>query len=177
MLEIITQKLNTSWLDEKLKIVEQIQDWTSANLAQFSIDKMKEKKILDTIKNKNFTISELSKLISDIKTEEIREEFDSYLEIIIYYEKKIIKYLISKWLLDNNKFDQEIKFNFKWTKFKWMDENLLIFLERYNLNKWVFFNELDEVKDEDAEYIFTIFIWKEKKEFYIKDMQISEKKK
>lgn len=173
------EQINTinplSWLEEEIQI-DSNNKWEQSPILQYFIDQKKAEEIVKIIDSQNFTNKELESLISEIQLKKMKSEFVEYLDFINNSQSKIIDYLKNKWLLDINKKNQIIKFDFKWYEFEWFDYDLLDLIWSFSLNKWSFKKELKKVDYENVNYSLDIHISKDNKNKYsIENITINKK--
>lgn len=167
-----------SWLSETVHIWKQEpMSQRAKEINQYFDDYDKKQQILNIIETKDFTTNELQKLIWEIQLKEMKQNLEKYLKLIKRFERKIIRYLSKKWMIDESKREQKIELRFTWANFEWLDDKMIQFIELFNHEKWSFLEELDKIEQDNynTQYSLDIFLKKVAKHFIIQDMNISKK--
>lgn len=167
------KKINeVSWLEERYEILPQKEEGKeSKDFYNYFAWLNKQEEIVEAISTRHLSTVELSKMINQIKLDELKKELNTYLFEIKSNEKKLLDFLgVNK--------DSKIKWVeiwFSW-EFEEVPEEFFNSFLLFSKNKLSKKSEFEKVK-EWQKYKLIIDLWYTKKRAYIKDFFIEEVKK
>ena len=168
----ITKINEVSWLEERYEVLEKKEEnQTSKDFYNYFAWINKQWEILDAISTRHLSTVELSKMINQIKLDELKKELNTYLFEIKSSEKKLLDFL---------KIDKDSKI--KWVEI-WFYWEFEAFPEEF-FNSFLWFSKNKLSKKHEFEkvkkwwkYKLIIELWYTKKRAYIKDFFIEEVQK